>query len=282
MKIRPSHQCPWDVFISYAHEDREPFVISLVRSLRVLSMSVWYDEFRLKPGDSLRKAIDAGIKGSRFGVVVLSLNFFRKLWTNRELDGLLAVEGSRRKVILPIWHNITFHDVRRFSPIVASRAALRSTEGAQSIAQEIRKLVRPRICFSCRPFDGKTNIMIIPDDGLVWVDNDRPGRRASAGHIYDYSGREVDFFEEEEARFRWLFHPRKHDFRRGCRFEFSGRIGVVQINDSLCSETDINQGLVIPGKPLGIPVPFHPIFVSPGCTVGIFNKDVLDAVEGAS
>jgi hypothetical protein len=39
---------------------------------------------------------------SRFGVVILSPAFFAKEWPNKELDGLVAREDSRGKVILPI------------------------------------------------------------------------------------------------------------------------------------------------------------------------------------
>jgi hypothetical protein len=39
---------------------------------------VWFDEFTLKVGDSLRRTIDHGLGYSRFGVVVLSPAFFAK------------------------------------------------------------------------------------------------------------------------------------------------------------------------------------------------------------
>jgi hypothetical protein len=36
---------------------------------------IWYDEFQLKVGDSLRRSIDRGLVASRFGIVVLSPSF---------------------------------------------------------------------------------------------------------------------------------------------------------------------------------------------------------------
>ncbi len=50
----------------------------LAESLRKENVEVWYDEFSLKLGDSIRQSIDKGLRQSRFGVVVLSKSFFEK------------------------------------------------------------------------------------------------------------------------------------------------------------------------------------------------------------
>jgi hypothetical protein len=80
----------FDVFISHASEDKEEVVRPLAEALRNGGLVVWYDEFELKIGDSLRRKIDSGLAHSRFGVVVLSKSFFEKGWTNYELDGLVT------------------------------------------------------------------------------------------------------------------------------------------------------------------------------------------------
>ena len=72
------HAMEWDVFISHASEDKEGFVRPLAKSLRQRGLRVWYDEFTLKVGDSLRRSIDRGLARSRYGVVVISPNFLRK------------------------------------------------------------------------------------------------------------------------------------------------------------------------------------------------------------
>jgi hypothetical protein len=74
-------------------------------------LRVWYDEFELRIGDSLRRKIDMGLAKSRFGVVVLSRAFFGKGWTNYELDGIFTRAVSGEQVILPIWHEITKKEV---------------------------------------------------------------------------------------------------------------------------------------------------------------------------
>lgn len=51
----------YDFFISHASEDKEDVVRPLTLLLENSGYSVWYDEFRLKVGDSLRETIDIGI-----------------------------------------------------------------------------------------------------------------------------------------------------------------------------------------------------------------------------
>ena len=62
----------WDVFISHASEDKRVFVHSLAEELRRGGLKVWYDDFSLSAGDSLRESIDRGIAASYIGIVVLS------------------------------------------------------------------------------------------------------------------------------------------------------------------------------------------------------------------
>jgi hypothetical protein len=50
-----------------------------------------------------------------FGLVILSNHFFAKRWTNYELNGLLSKEMLGKKVILPIWHNISKDEVISYS-----------------------------------------------------------------------------------------------------------------------------------------------------------------------
>lgn len=127
----------WDVFISHASEDKEAFVRPLARALSLERLRVWYDEITLVLGDSLRRSIDRGIAGSRFGVVVLSPAFFAKSWPQRELDGLVANELSGTTRILPIWHGLGHADVARFSPTLADRYAIASTRGVSDVVGEI-------------------------------------------------------------------------------------------------------------------------------------------------
>ena len=62
----------YDIFISHASEDKNDFVRPLAEALRRHRVEVWYDEFSLKAGDSLRRSIDKGLTKSRYGVGIFS------------------------------------------------------------------------------------------------------------------------------------------------------------------------------------------------------------------
>lgn len=72
----PSKPAKYDVFVSHASEDKEELVKPLVLALQAAGYKVWYDEFTLKVGDSLRRSIDSGLVNSRYGIVVFSKAFF--------------------------------------------------------------------------------------------------------------------------------------------------------------------------------------------------------------
>jgi len=132
----------YDVFISHASEDKDEIVRPLANELISQGLKVWYDEFELKIGDSLRKKIDRGLANSRFGIVVLSKKFINKGWTNYELDGIVSKAVSGEQVILPIWHGITKQEVLDYSPSLADKVARNtSSYTIQEIAEEIAELI---------------------------------------------------------------------------------------------------------------------------------------------
>ncbi len=133
----------FDVFISHASEDKDQVVRPLAEALRHGGLDVWYDEFELKIGDSLRRKIDLGLARSRFGVVVLSQAFLGKGWTNYELDGLVTRAVSGEQVLLPIWHKITKKEVIQFSPSLADKLARSTaTHTVEEIAAEIIEVIK--------------------------------------------------------------------------------------------------------------------------------------------
>jgi histidyl-tRNA synthetase len=133
----------FDVFISHASEDKDEVVRPLANALRDEGLKVWYDEFEMKIGDSLRRKIDKGLANSRFGVVVLSKEFIKKGWTNYELDGIITKSVTGEQVVLPIWHNITKKEVIDFSPSLADKLARNtSSYTVEEIATEIAEVIQ--------------------------------------------------------------------------------------------------------------------------------------------
>lgn len=135
-EARKSEQ-KWDVFIAHATEDQQEVARELANDLAAKGLTVWYSEFSLKVGDSLRQSIDRGLAHSRFGVVVLSKHFFEKHWPQQELNGLATRESGGQKVILPVWHKVTVEEVRQFSPMLADRLAVSTDEGQAQVVKRL-------------------------------------------------------------------------------------------------------------------------------------------------
>jgi hypothetical protein len=105
-------------------------------------VTVWLDEAQMRIGHSLRRKIDEGIRSSRFGVVILSAAFLRKGWTNHELDGLVTRTVAGEQSLLPIWHDLTAEDVRTFSPSLADKVSLSTSQfSIDEIADQIAEVV---------------------------------------------------------------------------------------------------------------------------------------------
>ena len=134
----------YDLFICHASEDKDSFVRPLAEALRAKNVEVWFDEFSLRLGDSIRRALDKGLRQSRFGAVVLSGAFLSKEWPQYELDGLTEKEiKGGTKVVLPIWHDISHDQVLAYSPPLAGRRAVSSSQGLEKVVSEICAVIHP-------------------------------------------------------------------------------------------------------------------------------------------
>ena len=117
-----------DVFLSHASEDKDAIARPLKEALEARGLTVWFDEIKIKVGQSIRLEIEKGITHARFGVVILSPDFFAKQWTQAELDALFSKKmASGENVILPIWHRVTKDQVNAQSPLLSGILALNSS-----------------------------------------------------------------------------------------------------------------------------------------------------------
>jgi len=137
-------QLQWDLFISHASEDKW-YARRLADLLIEMGVSVWLDEKVLRVGQSLRRAIDEGLSNSRYGVVILSEHFFQKEWPQKELAALFAREDVGNYLILPIWHSVSATNIKKFSPMLADKVALTTSEPLDVIARKIAEVVAPQV-----------------------------------------------------------------------------------------------------------------------------------------
>jgi hypothetical protein len=68
------HESPW-AFISQDSQDKDELARPLAEKLSSMMCPVWYDEYSLRVGQSLRESIDEGIRVARKCILARSPNF---------------------------------------------------------------------------------------------------------------------------------------------------------------------------------------------------------------
>ncbi|WP_318343062.1 toll/interleukin-1 receptor domain-containing protein [Flagellimonas baculiformis] len=113
-------------FISHDSRDKDLIARPLSNGLHSRLCFVWYDEFSLKVGDSLRESIEAGIKEAKKCVLILTPHFLSNPgWTKKEFNSIFTREMIfNERIVLPIWHKVTKEDVYDYSPALADTVAL--------------------------------------------------------------------------------------------------------------------------------------------------------------
>jgi len=132
-------------FISHDSRDKDEIARPLAVKLQSMLCPVWFDEFTLTAGDSLRSSIDKGLLDCPKCIVILSPNFCDgQGWTAAEFNGAFARHISAGGgVILPVWHNITKQQVLEYSPMIADLFALDSGLGIDELARQILRALTP-------------------------------------------------------------------------------------------------------------------------------------------
>lgn len=117
---------PRDAFLCHAWADRDGPAEELFAALTELGVDVWFSERDVKLGVSLARQLDAGLRASRVGIVLVSPAMLDSLrsrgFADQELGALLAIDR-----VIPVVHGLSYEDLRAESPLLASRAGL-STE----------------------------------------------------------------------------------------------------------------------------------------------------------
>jgi len=126
----------WDFFVCHILQDRE-IARTLADTLNARGLRVWYADYSLKVGDPLTALLDFGLSRSRMGIVIISPQFLQQRWPAEELNGLASREVNGKKVILPVWHKVSFRDVFEYSPVLADTAAISTNKGFDYAAQRI-------------------------------------------------------------------------------------------------------------------------------------------------
>jgi hypothetical protein len=85
-------QFTYDVFLSHSAKDKD-VVRAIAQRLKDDGLKVWFDEWTIKPGDSIPAKIEDGLEHSRVLVLCMSERAFGSDWAQSEA-GTLRVRGS--------------------------------------------------------------------------------------------------------------------------------------------------------------------------------------------
>jgi len=191
-----------------------------------MGYDVWYDEYSLKLGDSLRRGIDAGLAKCSFGIVILSHAFFSKEWPQKELDALTAresVEGN--KLILPVWHEISAKDISRYSPTLADKLGVSTSVGLGQVVAKIIEAIGPPEKPRSGAKSGESIVYSFKDQNVLdW--------RAALQAIFPDSRPTSSSWTAIDDIVRVLNHVAKPDLNH-CFFPNGGGMDLIGVSKSL-------------------------------------------------
>jgi uncharacterized protein YjbI with pentapeptide repeats len=94
-------------------------------------------------GDNTTEKINSGLLDSEFDIIILSKNFFKKQWPREEQQALIDKQMiTGKKVILPVWHDVTKREVFEYSPILAGKFALKTKDGIDKIVKRLIERIK--------------------------------------------------------------------------------------------------------------------------------------------
>jgi len=89
------------IFLCHSSDDK-PFVRRLANELKSFGVDVWFDEWEMKVGDSLREKIERGISKSSYLGIILSKKSTRSKWVRREINAAFAKELQSNKIFISL------------------------------------------------------------------------------------------------------------------------------------------------------------------------------------
>ncbi|MEN6317354.1 MAG: toll/interleukin-1 receptor domain-containing protein [Syntrophaceae bacterium] len=130
-------------FISHDSRDKKAIAMPLALKLSGLGIPVWFDEFSLKLGDSLRESIERGIKETDYCILIITRNFLMNDgWTKTEFNSVFTKEIiEKKKVMLPIWYDVSKEEVYEYSPSLVDRLAANWSDGMDTVAAKLKSRI---------------------------------------------------------------------------------------------------------------------------------------------
>jgi len=133
-------------FISHDSRNKKEMAQPLAIQLSRMMCPVWFDEFSLRVGQSLRESIEKGLKECKKCILVLTPEFLsNEGWTKREFNSIFTREIlDQENVILPVWHNVSAREVYSYSPSLADKFAVDWGLGIEEVARRLYRAIIPK------------------------------------------------------------------------------------------------------------------------------------------
>ena len=133
-------------FICHDHRDKDSIAQPLALALQRRMCMVWFDEFSLRVGDSLRSQIEKGIKECSKCIIILTRNFLNNEgWGKREYDSIFTREVVEEQgIILPVWYRVSRNDVFQYSPVLADKVGVDWQLGEDEVARKLAQAIEAR------------------------------------------------------------------------------------------------------------------------------------------
>ena len=126
----------YDAFLSHAIEDKISIANELYQKLKDKGLKIWYSS-NFQIGASISSEITKGLKGSKYGIVILSPNYISKQWTMDELEAMQAMQSKHKIEILQVRHQITNDEVLDCCPTLASKWNIPSEKGIANVVEQL-------------------------------------------------------------------------------------------------------------------------------------------------
>ncbi|MBR2649810.1 MAG: toll/interleukin-1 receptor domain-containing protein [Sediminibacterium sp.] len=138
-KTRSKTESPL-AFISHDSRDKDSIATPIANELQSRILPIWYDEYSLKLGDSLRESIEKGLKECKKCILILSKNFLNNSgWTKTEFNTIFTREIIETKnLVLPIWVDVDKNDIYNYSPILLDRVGIQWSKGIDVVVNKIQ------------------------------------------------------------------------------------------------------------------------------------------------
>ena len=113
--------------------------VNLFQELHKKMCTVWYDEYSLNIGDSLRESIEKGLQQCKKCILILSPNYLlNRGWTKLEFNSIFTRELIEDKnLVLPVWCGITKEQLSHYSPILVDRVGIQWAKGVDYVEKKL-------------------------------------------------------------------------------------------------------------------------------------------------